>query len=152
MTDDTTGPAERDDDEPSPRAIRRTISHGGASPVVPCPACHHARTHHPDCELASLPVAEAALLGHEEALRRVRTPEDAAVPDTAVPDTALPAAAVPDTALPDTAAPQPGAQCPACHHDVTHHPRCELAVLSVEAAAALGYEEARHRVWLLEGA
>ncbi|WP_151775067.1 hypothetical protein [Streptomyces abyssomicinicus] len=130
MTDDPTVPAERDD-EPSPRVTRRTAPYGGASPVVPCPACHHARTHHPDCELASLPVAEAALLGHEEALRRVRTPRD--------------------DGSRVTGAPPPGAQCPACHHDVTHHPGCELAALSVEVAAALGYEEARHRVWLLDG-
>lgn len=47
-----------------------------AAPPLPasmCPGCHHTRRHQRRCELGSLDIEEASLLGYEGALERIRS-------------------------------------------------------------------------------
>ncbi|MEU4655239.1 hypothetical protein AB0G32_15095 [Streptomyces sp. NPDC023723] len=104
-----------------------------APPAPSCPACHHRHAHAPGCELTALPVREAATLGHEAALARVRGHADDDYP------------------LPPPIPPGPGygfppptatAACPACHHQHQHQPGCPLTTLPVRDAATLGHAAA----------
>ncbi|MEU9579705.1 hypothetical protein [Streptomyces chilikensis] len=52
--------------------LEGAVSWGAPPPARQCPGCHHSADHGPGCDLAALPVGDAALLGYQEALRRVR--------------------------------------------------------------------------------
>ncbi|MFK0114642.1 hypothetical protein [Streptomyces sp. NPDC090994] len=100
-------------------------------PSATCPACHHTYRHQPGCPLTPLPVEDAAALGHDAAVARVREQGDG----RHLPAPGAPAAAAP--------------ACPACHHTIRHRRGCALEPLPVDDAALLGYDAALDRVHAL---